>query len=55
MVKENLSFRRFLSRGQQNILVESMVVAMAANIWKLHHKIQRDSQALHLFPLSITA
>ena len=55
MVKENLSFRRFLSRGQQNILVESMVVAMAANIWKLHHKIQRDSQAVHLFPLSITA
>ena len=55
MVKEDLSFRRFLSRGQRNVLVESMVVAMAANIWKLHHKIQRGRQDIHLFPLSITA
>ena len=51
MVKEDLSFRRFLSRGQRNVLVESMVVAMAANIWKLHHKIQQGRQDVHLFPL----
>lgn len=55
MVKEDLSFRRFLSRGQQHILVESMVVAMAANIWKLHHKIQQGRQDVHLFPLSVVA
>ena len=54
-IKENMSFRRFRSRGTENVLVESMLVAMAHNILKLHHKIQGRNQGRYLFPIQISA
>ena len=41
-VKANLSFRRFLCRGNKNVLAESMLLAFAHNVNKLHNKIQAD-------------
>ena len=39
MMKADMNFRRFLSRGTANVLVEIMLLAMAYNIQKLHCKI----------------
>jgi len=53
--KGNLSFRRFLSRGRKNILVEAMLLAMAHNMTCLHNKIQREREGQHLFSVAIAA
>ena len=53
--KGNLSFRRFLSRGRKNILVEAMLLAMAHNMSCLHHKIQAGKEGLYLFPVTLVA
>ena len=37
-IKEGLSFRRFLTRGNANVTVEWYLVSMAYNILKLHQK-----------------
>ena len=36
-IKQDMSFRRFICRGQKNVLAESILLAMA-NINKLHKK-----------------
>ena len=41
MIKEDMNFRRFLTRGKANVTVEWYLVSMAYNILKLHHKIQK--------------
>ena len=43
MVKADMTFRRFLTRGNKNVLVETMLLAMAYNIQKLHCKIQAEN------------
>ena len=48
-IKEDLNFRRFLTRGNANITVEWYLVSMAYNILKLHHKIQTGRLGNHLF------
>ena len=53
--KGNLSFRRFLSRGRKNILVEAMLLAMAHNMTCLHHKIQAGKEGRYLFPVPVAA
>lgn len=40
-LKQDMSFRRYLSRGTQNVTAESILLAMAYNISKLHNKIQK--------------
>ena len=55
MMKADMNFRRFLSRGTANVLVEIMLVAMAYNIQKLHCKIQSDRAGQHLFPVNNAA
>ena len=55
MMKADMNFRRFLSRGTANVLVEIMLVAMAYNIQKLHCKIQSDRAVQHLFPVNNAA
>ena len=40
MIKEDMNFRRFLTRGNSNVMVEWYLVSMAYNLLKLHHKIQ---------------
>ena len=50
-IKQDMKFRRYLSKGTINVLAESVLLAMARNINKLHNKIQKDRTATHLFPL----
>ncbi|MEX0132172.1 IS1182 family transposase [Clostridium butyricum] len=38
-VKQDMNFRRFMCRGQKNVIAESILLAMAQNINKLHNKI----------------
>lgn len=37
MIKEDMNFRRFLTRGNDNVKAEWYLVSMAYNILKLHH------------------
>ena len=41
VVKEDMNFRRYLYRGKENVLAQSVLLAIAYNINKLHFKIQR--------------
>lgn len=50
-VKADFFCRRFLMRGNKNVLVETMLWAMAHNYRKLHHKIQGGTTTQHLFSL----
>ena len=50
-IKQNMGFRRYLSKGKKNVLAESVLLAMAHNINKLHNKIQSDRNGTHLFSL----
>lgn len=50
-LKQDMQFRRYLSRGMPNVLAESVMLAMARNINKLHNKIQKGKTGRHLFPL----
>jgi transposase len=49
--KEGMGFRRYMSRGKKNVLAESILVAMARNMNKLHAKIQSGRTGTHLYPL----
>lgn len=51
-IKQDMSFRRFLSRGKQNVLAESILLAIGHNIKKLHNKIQSNRTGTHLFKLA---
>ena len=53
-VKEDMSFRQYLYRGNSNVLAQSILVAIAHNINKLHHKIQSGRTGSHLFPMKKT-
>ncbi|NFD75348.1 hypothetical protein FDC22_17195 [Clostridium botulinum] len=50
-MKQDIRFRRYLSKGKKNVLAEIVLLAMAHNINKLHNKIQSDRTETHLFPL----
>ena len=50
-LKEDMQFRRYLSRGTANVLAESVLLAMARNVNKLHNKIQNNRTGTHLFPV----
>lgn len=50
-LKQDMQFRRYLSKGASNVLAESTLLAMARNINKLHNKIQKGRTGTHLFPL----
>ncbi|WP_412523898.1 transposase [Clostridium sp. JS66] len=54
-IKQDMGFRRYLSRGKKNVLAESVLLAMAHNINKLHNKIQSDRTGPHLFSLKKAA
>lgn len=47
-IKEDMSFRRFLSRGKKSVLAESILLAMGHNLNKLHNKIQNDRCASYM-------
>ena len=51
MIKEDMNFRRFLTRGNSNVMVEWYLVSMAYNLYnllKLHHKAQTGRLGRHL-------
>ena len=50
-LKQDMQFRRYVSRGASNVLAESILLAMAKNINKLHNKIQKGRTGFHLFPV----
>ena len=50
-IKQDMGFRRYLCKGKKNVLAESVLLAMAHNINKLHNKIQSDRTGTHLFSL----
>ena len=54
-VKQDMEFRRYLYRGNANVTVQSILLAIGYNINKLHHKIQAGRTGRHLFPLKQTA
>ena len=47
-----MKFRRYLSKGGSNVLVESILLAMARNINKLRNKIQNGKIGIHLFQMN---
>ena len=50
-VKQNMKFKRFLSRGNKNVLSECILVALAHNVNKLHSKLSNNKLGLHLYEL----
>lgn len=55
VIKQDMGFRRYLCRGAENVKVESMLLAMAFNVKKLHSKIQNERTGSHLFKLKDSA
>lgn len=50
-IKQDMQFRRYLTKGKANVLAESTLLAIARNISKLHNKIQNGKTGTHLFSL----
>ena len=50
-IKQDMQFRRYLTKGKANVLAESTLLAIARNINKLHNKIQNGKTGTHLFSL----
>jgi transposase len=51
VLKENMQFTRFLTRGETNVRTEMLLLALGFNINKLHNRIQNGRLGQHLFPL----
>lgn len=50
-IKDAMGFRRYRCSGMKNVTAESVIVAMAHNLNKLHAKVQNDRLGQHLYPL----
>lgn len=50
-IKGDSGFTRFLCRGNENVLAEYILFAMAHNLGWLHSRIQNDKLDLHLYEL----
>ena len=50
-LKQDMQLRRYLSKGNANVLAESTLLAMARNINKLHNKIQNGRTRTNLFSI----
>lgn len=51
VIKGDMNFRRYLYNGIDNVAAQSVLLAMAYNINKLHHKIQDGRCRTYLFSL----
>lgn len=49
VLKQDMGFRRFLTRGKRNIQTELYLIGLAYNINKLHNKIQNQRCGKHLY------
>ena len=54
-VKQDMEFRRYMYFGKANVTAQSVILAIAHNVNKLHHKIQSGRTGQHLFELKETA
>lgn len=54
-IKQDMEFRRYMYRGKANVTAQSVILAIAHNINKLHNKIQSGRTGHHLFKLKETA
>jgi len=54
-IKQDMGLRRFLSRGKQNVLTESILLAIGHNSNKLHRKIQNERLGKHIFKVKESA
>lgn len=48
MIKQDMNFRRFMTRGKNIVSTEWFLLSMAYNILKLHHKTQTGRLGSHL-------
>lgn len=53
MTKEDMQFRRFLTRGKYNVTVEWFLLCFAYNLLKLHHKAKTGRLGTHLIRPSL--
>ena len=51
VLKSNRKFKRFLMRGNTNILTELFLLCLAFDLQKFFSKLQRGKRNSHLFPL----
>jgi hypothetical protein len=49
VIKQDYGFRQFLLRGNKKVRTEQLLMAMAYNVNKLHHKIQANRTGSQLF------
>ena len=54
-VKQDMEFRRYMYYGKDNVTAQSVILAIAHNINKLHNKIQSGKTGHHLFELKESA
>ena len=54
-IKQDMEFRRYMYYGKDNVTAQSVILAIAHNINKLHNKIQSGRTRHHLFELKETA
>lgn len=54
-IKEDMNFRRYLYRGKENVLAQSVLLAIGFDINKLHNKIKTGRTGTHLFELKKAA
>jgi len=50
-IKQDMGFRRFLCRGERNILAECILLGISHNVNKLHNKIQNERCASYIHSL----
>ena len=55
ITKQDYSFKRFLTRGQNNVRTEYILLAIAFDLNKLHFRIQGQRTGQHLFDLPESA
>ncbi|MBO6193713.1 MAG: transposase, partial [Clostridiales bacterium] len=55
ITKQDYSFKRFLTRGKENVATEYMLLAFAFDMNKLHYRIQSHRIGQSLFPVKDTA
>lgn len=49
VLKQDYGFRRFLTRGSENVKIEMLLLCFAFNINKLHKKTIKKRRNTHLF------
>ena len=54
-IKEDMGLRRYSRRGKENVLTESIIVALAYNISRFDRRVKAGRTGLHLYDLKTAA